>query len=284
MSTLKIPADYHLHSEFSSDCNTDIDLLIKSSMDKGLSSICITDHNDLDFPDVPDHMKFDLDMDAYKPRLKELREKYSPEFDIRFGVEQGVMPSTCERLNNFSSIHPELDFIICSSHVVKGKDPYYPDAFQYPDGSPIEPSEVYLSYFEDMLYNVTHFTDYSVYGHIDYIFRYGPDHVDDSLFRDKYFDITKDILHDILENIIKNGKGIEINTGSLYRGMDFMHPHPLILQMYKDLGGEIITFGSDAHDTQHIAYSFDKAVQLAKDMGFKAFCTFKNLKPEFHSF
>ena len=76
-------------------------------------------------------------------------------------------------------------------------------------------------------------------------------------------------------------KGIEINTGSLYRDMDYMHPHVEILKMYKELGGEILTFGSDAHDTEHIGYMIEDAAELAQAIGFRYFSTFKAMKPEF---
>ena len=91
------------------------------------------------------------------------------------------------------------------------------------------------------------------------------------------------MFYEILKTIIEDGKGIEINTGSLYRKMDFAHPHPLLLKMYKDLGGEILTFGSDAHDLEHPGFNFDQASELASNLGFKYFCTFKDMKPEFHN-
>ena len=287
MNKFSIP-DYHLHSSFSADCDTDINEIVKTAMSKGLSSLCFTDHNDLDFPDTPDKIIFDLDIDEYIPKLQELRAKYiSSGFDIRIGVEQGVMRTTCDRLNNYSKEHPGLDFIICSSHVVDGGDPYYKESWEYPDGSFKDPEKLYEMYYEDMLYNVQHFTDYNVYGHIDYIFRFGPENnkafrkVNNEIFKEEYFPKFKDILHEILYTIINNGKGIEINTGSLYRGMDYAHPHQEILKMYKELGGEILTFGSDAHDLEHIGHAFDEAAEIAKAFGFKYYCTFKDMKPEF---
>lgn len=280
MSNYNIP-DYHLHSSFSADCDTDINEIIKNAMSKGMSSLCFTDHNDLDFPDTPDKLVFDLDIDNYIPALLELRAKYmSSGFDIRIGVEQGVMRSTCDKLNSYSKEHPGLDFIICSSHVVDGGDPYYKESWYYPDGSPKDADKLYTEYFEDMLYNVQNFNDYNVYGHIDYIFRFG-DKIDSQIFKEKYFARYKDILHEILKSIIENGKGIEINTGSLYRGLNFAHPHIETLRMYKELGGEILTFGSDAHDLEHIGHVFDEAADMAKSVGFKYYCTFKDMKPEF---
>ena len=84
-----------------------------------------------------------------------------------------------------------------------------------------------------------------------------------------------------MKTIIDNGKGIEINTGSLYRGMDYAHPHPEILKLYKELGGEILTFGSDAHDNIHAGYEFKKARDLALALGFKYRTEFNKLQPEF---
>ena len=133
-----------------------------------------------------------------------------------------------------------------------------------------------------MHYNVTHFNDYNVYGHLDYIFRYGPDKVTGDIFSEKYFPVLQDIIYEILKVIIENGKGIEINTGSLYRGMNYMHPHTLILKMYKELGGEIITIGSDSHDLEHVGYKFDKALEQLESAGFKYFTTFEDMKPSFH--
>ena len=278
----KIYSDFHLHTKYSSDCSSDINEIIKTAKKKGLNMLCLTDHNDLDFPDVPDHIKFDLDTDNYINHILRLRERFLPDFDLRCGVEQGLMRSTCEKLNNFSKEHPGIDFIICSSHLVDNKDPYYLETFLNPDGSKKDPMTIYKHYFEDILYVVTHFNDYNVYGHIDYIFRYGPERITSDIFEKKYYPVFSELFEEILKNIIKNGKGIEINTGSLYRGMDFPHPHSLILKLYKELGGEILTIGSDAHDYEHIGYGFEDAKELAKTHGFKTFCTFKDMQPEFH--
>ena len=292
--------DFHLHSCFSSDCDTPIQDIIRVASEKGLSAICLTDHYDMDFPDNPDGLSFELDVDGLINMVRELRDVVSTQsygslegfgnLDVRVGLEQGVMPSTCSKLSSYSKEHRGLDFIIASSHVVDGMDPYYPECWRYPDGSLKDVKTLYMKYFEDMLYNVQHFDDYNVYGHIDYIFRYGPQNapndvfekVNSEVFADKWFPVVKDIIHEILSTIIQKGKGIEINTGSLYRDLDYMHPHPLILSMYKELGGEILTVGSDAHDTEHIGYAFEEAVALAKSVGFKQLCTFERMKPVYH--
>ena len=265
--------DYHLHTEFSSDCTTPIRDLIAASREKGLTEICITDHHDEDFPmDTGSPHDFQLDFDRYFTTLCALQEEYQPDFTLKIGIEQGIMPSTCEKMSGFSARYPMLDFIICSSHVVDGFDPYYPAYFEKWGEAP-----GYRKYFEDILYNVTHFSDYSVYGHMDYILRYGPTKADNFDVRD-YLELFEAIFRAILDH----GKGIELNTGSLYRGMDFAHPHPTLLKLYREMGGEIITFGSDAHDTVHVGHAFAEGAELLRSLGFKYYCTFSKLQPEFH--
>ncbi len=108
--------------------------------------------------------------------------------------------------------------------------------------------------------------------------RYGPTQNQGWNFRD-----YADVFEAIFKNLIHQGKGIEINTAGLYKGLGYPHPHRDILSMYKDMGGEIITVGSDAHQPQYFAYGFDIAEDLLKDCGFRYYCVFKNRKPEFIS-
>ncbi|MBR6173546.1 MAG: histidinol-phosphatase HisJ family protein [Eubacterium sp.] len=264
--------DYHLHTEFSGDCRTPVRELICSARNKGMTEICITDHYDHDFPEGIAEVSFDLDFDRYFTTLKELRDELAKEFRLKIGIEQGLMPGTCETLSDFSSRYPDLDFIICSTHVVDGFDPYYPYYFEKwgEQGG-------YRRYFEEILYTVEHFDDYCVYGHMDYILRYGPTKAEN--FRVKDY---MEIFEAIFRAIIGKGKGIELNTGSLYRGLSFAHPHPELLTLYRELGGEIITFGSDSHDTEHVGYRFDHGAKLLKSLGFSWYCTYDKLQPEFH--
>lgn len=88
--------DYHFHTDFSSDCDEPIQAVIASAKEKGLSALCVTDHYDMDFPVRPEEpdVDFDLDLDSYYRTYHALSEKLVPEFDLRVGVELGVMPST----------------------------------------------------------------------------------------------------------------------------------------------------------------------------------------------
>ena len=91
----------------------------------------------------------------------------------------------------------------------------------------------------------------------------------------------KDILDKILETLIDKEKGIEINTGGLAKGLKEANPCMGILKRYRELGGEIITVGSDAHDTLRIADRFDRAAEMLLECGFKYYTVFEKRMPEF---
>ncbi|MDD6328076.1 MAG: histidinol-phosphatase HisJ family protein [Lachnospiraceae bacterium] len=266
--------DYHLHSKFSSDSDTDIYDIIHTARQRGMTSICLTDHYDMDFPSLPEApgMDFNLDIDTYYTCLKNIQAELSKDFDLRIGVELGIMPETIDKLNTYVNEHPFFDFIIASVHLVDGMDPYYP---RYFEGK--TEHQAFLRYFESILYFAKKYNAYDVCGHLDYIVRYGKNKANNYNPVDYY-----DIFNELFKTIIPKGKGIELNTGSLYKDLDFAHPHPKLLKMYKEAGGEIITIGSDAHKIEFIGYGFDKAREFLLSNGFKYYCTFKQRKPTFH--
>lgn len=267
--------DYHIHSLFSSDSSEKLESIIQTAKHLQMAEICLTDHYDMDFPtDAVENpaMDFSLDMDAYVSALKALKQKEADGINIKIGVELGVMESTANRLNQFVADHSELDFVISSIHIVDNMDPYYPAYFEGKTEI-----EGYRRYFELILNCAKEFKSYSVLGHLDYILRYGPTKADHFSLGDYY-----DIFDELFKMIIPEGKGIEINTGSLYKNMRYPHPHPEILKLYKERGGEIITVGSDAHFADKVGYGFDAARNMLIQYGFKYYCTFQDRKPVFH--
>ena len=162
-----------------------------------------------------------------------------------------------------------FDFVIASSHLVNGIDPYYP---VYKDKFP--GTSGYHAYFQSIIENIKSFQDFDIYGHLDYVCRYIQVPYIPSDF--------KDLIDEILRKIIELGKGIEVNTAGLAKGLSFPHPHPFILKRYLELGGEIITIGSDAHTAPNIGAFFSKTEKHLLSLGYKYYTTFKDRKPYFH--
>ena len=262
--------DTHMHCHFSGDSDTSPEDMIKTSIEKGLNGICFTDHLDYDYQEQPG--MFDLDVDSYYKEIISLQDKYKSVQPINFGIEMGLQPHVVEKNNKITKKYP-FDFVIGSSHVVHGIDPYYPN---YYEGKTED--EAYLEYFESILENIATDADYDVYGHLDYVVRYGP-------HKKKYYSYEKyaDIIDEILRQLIRHGKGFEINTAGFKYGLNHPNPTEEILHRYKELGGEIITIGADGHKPEHIAFDFDKVPDILKNAGFKYYTVFKERKPEFIS-
>lgn len=257
-----IKADLHTHSSFSTDSNEPLFEMVNSAKEKGLKTLCVTEHMDMDYPGG----EFILDTESYQKELLRVREQ--TDIELLFGIELGLMDYLAPKLRDYVGKW-EFDFIIGSSHLVDGQDPYYPEYFQN-----LGRKNGILRYFESILANVKAMECFDVYGHLDYVVRYSPE---------KSYDPVdyREIINEILKLLIEKGKGIEINTAGIKSGLGYVHPHEFILNRYKELGGEIITVGSDAHDRSRIAADFDKAEEALKKAGFKYYSIFRQRKPDF---
>ena len=260
--------DQHMHCNFSGDSDALPEDMIKAGIAHGLSGICFTDHLDYDYPEEPNI--FLLDFDNYFKGLSDLREKYADKISVNIGIELGLQPQAAGQNLAVAEKYP-FDFIIGSSHVVNHMDPYYPEFFAGRDED-----AAYMEYFESVLENINSDVDFDVYGHIDYVVRYGPNK--NAFYTYEKF---KDIIDEILTQLISKEKGIEVNTGGFKYGLGHPNPTEDIIKRYRELGGEIITMGADAHVPEYVAYEFDKTAQIIKKCGFKYYTVFKNRKAEF---
>lgn len=258
-----ITADLHTHTSFSTDSSQPMEDAVLHMIGIGLKTVCFTEHMDMDYPGG----EFLLDTVEYHETLLRFREKYSGKLEILFGVELGLMDYLAPRLREYVSGW-DFDFVIGSSHLVDGTDPYEPEYFgKFGDRNGI------LRYFESILANIRAFDNFDVYGHLDYVVRYSKAKAYSPA---DYAELTDEIL----KTLVSMGKGIELNTSGLKYGLGFAHPHPDILRRYRELGGEIITVGSDGHQSEHYAWEFGRASDILKAVGFEYYTVFRGRKPE----
>ena len=262
-------ADFHMHTNFSTDVDREStpEKMIEAAIQKGLKSICITDHHDAD---VGKGDEFLLDFDKYCSTIQKLKETYRKNIDIYLGVEFGLQPHLSDVYMEIASRYP-FDFIIGSVHTIDGIDPYHKKYFESRSDE-----QGYRRAFEVTLECIQNISDFDVLGHLDYVVRYGRE-------REKEYSYKKysDLIDEILKHLIANGKGIEFNTAGFKYGLGFGHPHIDIIKRYKELGGEIVTIGSDSHKPEHIAYDFHRVSDILKACGFKNYTEFKDRKPIF---
>jgi len=265
-------ADYHTHSSFSSDSDTPLEENIKKAVFLGLKEIACTDHIDYDYPDP--EFPFLFDYTPYRKEIDRLKEKYNGKIKIKIGVEIGIQPHVTDKIKALTSSN-YYDFIIASTHVAGDK--YDLCTNEFFEGK--TKHEAYTDYFLEVLENVKKYDFYNVYGHIDFINRYG-NYADKTMNYDEF----KDITDEILKEIIARGKGIEVNTSGYRYGLGQPHPGFELIKRYKELGGYIITVGSDAHKPEQLTLKFDSAYKLLREAGFDKITLFTNRKPEFVRF
>ncbi len=265
----QIRSDFHMHSYHSGDSDTPMEDQIRAALSLGLSSVCFTEHLDMDWPyqNTPDLEPgtFDLDLAAYRQEYLRLRDKYRDRLHIFYGVELGLQPHLGDRLGAFTADHPEFDFILGSTHVSRQMDPYYSIFFE---GRTEE--EAYRTYFTDSLLSLRAFHQIDSYGHMDYVVRYGPN-------QDRFYSYERyrDVIDPILDLLLEHDIALEINTAGLSKGLSQCNPCTGIVRRYRQMGGRKITVGADAHAPAAVAAGFDTAAAILTEAGFDTYYTFE---------
>lgn len=278
-------ADYHVHTEFSDDSVFPLNDVCALAIERGIDEICITDHVDYGVrPDWDEYRRdpscakmfegkpsINVDYERYFPAIAEARERFAPELTVKTGMEFGVQSHTIDRFRALFDRHAaEWDFIILSIHQVGDKE-FWDGAFQ--EGKTQE--EYNMQHYEEMLRVVQGFDNWSVIGHVDHIKRYDP--------LGPWPDANiRDIVAAIFEEAIRRGKGIELNTSSVRYGLSDLTPSTEILRLYRDLGGRILTLGSDSHKPEHLGAHIPMMRERLQEIGFTEFCTFDHMEPVFH--
>ena len=273
-----IQADMHMHTWFSTDSEACPCDMADEAVRKGLKTICFTDHFDKDDLEWGEEGIFDVD--AYFVEMQKLQEEYAGKLNIRIGIELGLRTYLKDYYEELTKKYP-FDFVIGSVHNV----PYKKDAegnilYTDPEAEKLftdrTDKEAYRLMMETTLENVRTSDCFQTLGHLDYVVRYGKS-------REKEYSYTdyEDIIDEILKLLIEKEKGLEVNSAGLKYGLPFAHPHPDVLKRYRELGGEIITIGADAHKPEHVAYDFAKAEEILKSCGFKYYTEFFEQKPVF---
>lgn len=271
-----IKTDSHLHSSFSGDSNEEMETTILEAINKGMSQLCFTEHMDMDFPpnDKDPADLFVLDTDSYLEGFNKMKEKYGHKINLCFGVELGMQPHLSEIHSSYVNQFG-FDFVIGSEHTTNRKDPYFRPFY---DGR--SEYEAYLEYFEDIVTNLdavykTENKFIDSLGHLDYVVRYGPT-------KNQNYSYSRygDVLDEILRRLIDRGIALEINSGGYRHLLGEPNPSKEIIKRYKELGGELITIGSDAHVATALCYEFERMEALLKECGYKYYAFYQNRRPQ----
>ncbi len=267
--------DNHTHSYFSEDSRMNIDDAVRVAFERGLRGISLTDHLDYDAPAGVTEFTFEVPaqqqaIDAEVEYFR-LNGKGGPfgDFQLLKGVEIGLQDKSMPKIRKVLSEN-RFDSVIASLHLIDGHDPYFGDYYK-----PYNYRQAYGHYLEEFDRLIRVMPDFDILGHYDYIVRY-PDYKETTIFYSEF----GDVLDRILGFLASNGKTMEINTKTyqLYRGrrpeLDIA-----VLKRFRELGGEFLSFGSDAHDITRLGDRFDWCREMALEAGFRYEVYYRDRKP-----
>lgn len=285
MNTVKGLADCHTHAKFSFDTDADVDEIINAGIKKELLSLTITDHceinrwyekkyygeNLIDNEDIT--YNFKEDFEGSVSTITSLKEKYADKIKLLAGVELSGIFYDYELSSEVAS-DKRLDCVIGSIHELKDK----PD-FALIDYNKLSDNEIYtlLEKYFITINEITKWDKFDILGHLTYPIRY----IEGQYNRNIDISRFDDIIADSFKILAQNGKAIEINTSGLKNDYKKTFPEQKYVKMFRDLHGEIITIGSDAHAPEHIGYELDKGAQIALNSGFEYISYFENRQPKF---
>jgi len=255
--------DLHIHTSLSTDCDASMMDMAAAAAQKGLRYISFTDHIDFDFPGGG----YMVDFDEYKIQFEAVKAAF-PNMSIAKGIEAGIEPHSWHRHIELLS-GKGLDYVLGSVHVVFGRDPYFPELWEK-----VTKQEAFDEYARLLTKCLEAIDLFDVFAHIGYIGKYCPS--EENLF--KYSDYT-DIIDIVLKTLIENSKGLEVNTSGLVKIGDYMPEKPII-ERYRELGGEIITIGSDAHLPENVGLAADYTLKYLNSLGFKYIYIYENRVPK----
>lgn len=268
MATYKNRIDLHMHTSSSFDGNYSAAMMCESAIENGLATIAITDHFDVDFFE---RHNLDFRQKSSYEDICSVKDVLSDKIRILRGIEMG-QPTYDLALTEKSLARYEYDFVIGSIHNPRNQ-PDYGD-FDY---AALAQDEIYAmldNYFEEELM-LAKWNGFDTFAHLTYPMRYIVQAGRKDIVLDRYNDITDEIF----KVLVANGKALEINTSGLRQPIGKTMPTENYVKRFKDLGGEFLTLGSDAHFTEHVGAGIDEGYAIAERCGFKYVTYFKDRKP-----
>lgn len=264
-----IPFDLHTHCTLSFDGVSSAGDMVRQAVKLGIKHYALTDHVDLG-----DHADPDFDLEATvngaREQIPALQKKYAGRVELLYGVELGQAAHEPELAKKLLAEN-DYDLVIGSVHNIRGYDDFY-----FLDYTKLDVTALLDAYFGELL-ETAETADFDVMAHITYPLRYIVGEYGISVDMGRY----ATVLDAVFGALIKRGRGIEINTSGLRQKIGVTMPDLPIVKRFRELGGEILTIGSDAHCTDDLGKGISEGIETAKAAGFDKIAVFRNRRPEF---
>lgn len=267
-------ADYHIHSTCSFDAFNTMTEMAEAARNRGIGQLCFTDH--LDF-DIPETLQIGDDLTLPAEQAGQYADALAGTgMDIRLGLELGEGNHDAARALAIYAM-PDYDFILGSLHNLRDTPDFY--YLQYTDEDYCY--WLYERYLDELL-ELSALNCFDTLAHLGYCRRYMAKQGQSAAVT---MERHGDKVDAILRTLIAGGRGIELNCADLVPGgredpLLETFPSVPILRRYRELGGEYITVGSDAHTTRAAGVGVEAGFALLRDCGFRYVTTYRKHLPE----
>jgi histidinol-phosphatase (PHP family) len=249
--------DLHTHSHISPDGKAPIAELCAAAQARGIAVLCVTDHCDVNGWDNPPFKKYNFRRSEAEAELLRAREMYAGNLEVLAGIELGQATQASEEADMLLKSE-NLDFVIGSLHNLPGEH----DFCFYDYGGDVDNQRLIHRYFTELI-ALAEDGRFDTLGHVGYPVRY--------LLREgKPLDLMafRDDAAELFRVLIEKGRALEVNTSDLSTAFGNTLPPLELLQLYRSLGGDRITFGSDAHTPEWVGSGIARATELCRAAGF----------------
>ncbi len=264
MTDIKI-VDLHTHTDSSQDGNHPVDFMAQTAADNGIQTVAFTDHCEVD---VLFSAGFDKRVERSFTEVSRAKKEFEGKIEILRGIELAEAHYEPELSENILKNH-SYDVVIGSLHNLRNKPDFYD--FESFDGMDVQ--ALMNEYFDEIL-DLLQWGNFDILAHITYPFRYIYNllgYVEDI---NKY----SSKVDEILKLCAEKDKALEINMGGLKYPINLPSPNIDTIKRYKELGGKLISVGSDSHYAERIGFGIPNAYEIAKEAGFKSVTIFRERK------
>lgn len=272
--------DCHSHTHNSPDGDGSVLSMCRRAMELGLKAYAVTDHCEVNrfyssdtytaTPKEYDTYDFGIDFEKSMEENTKVKNKLGEKLNFICGIELGQATFDMELADKIVS-DPRLDFILGSVHQI-------PDAedFAFIDYNTADATVLLERYFDEMI-KLCRWGKFDVLSHLTYALRYMEGEkglrIDMTPYQEK--------IRTIFTLLIQSGKGIEINTSGFRQKYGKPLPTLDYIKLFRELGGEVLSVGSDSHFVTDLGKNIRDGAEMAKEAGFKYLCYFKERKPRF---
>ncbi len=249
-----IPHDYHIHSNFSCDCEFSMEEMCNGAIEHRVKEVGFTDHYDLHHNE---ECRGYLKIEPWIVELERMRAKFEGRLIIRASIELGE-PHIFKKEAQAMLSRYSFDYTLGSLHWVGDETIFDPNYFKKR-----QPKEAFTLFFEE-LERMTRVGGFDVLSHFDVVVRTAHQVYGSYDPRD-----YESCIRPVLKNCVEQGIALDINTKGLRTKINMLTPNEDILRWYVEMGGERVTLGSDSHQPEYVGAGCDVALRTAQAAGLK---------------